>query len=153
MELSSERGAQMAKHSTQVADWMTPDPVTATMDMSLAEAYELMSENEIRRLLVERDGELVGIITMSDILRTIPELLIETDREVRLLRGTQKVREIVTREPVTVDPEDTIQDAAERMLEYQVSGLPVVDGRKAVGIITESDIFRLVVESWGDEDD
>ena len=143
----------MSKHSTQVADWMTRDPVIATMDMSLAEAYELMSENEIRRLLVARDGELVGIITMSDILRTIPALLVETDRETRLLRGTQKVREIVTRDPVTVDPEDTIQDAAERMLEYQVSGLPVVDGRTPVGIITESDIFRLVVESWGGEDD
>ncbi len=140
----------MGKHSTQVADWMTRDPVTATMEMSLAEAYELMSENEIRRLLVARDGELVGIITMSDILRTIPALLIETDLETRLLRGTQKVREIVTRDPVTVDPEDTIQDAAERMLEYQVSGLPVVDGRTPVGIITESDIFRLVVESWAD---
>ncbi len=143
----------MSKHSTQVADWMTRDPVIATMEMSLAEAYELMSENEIRRLLVARDGELVGIITMSDILRTIPALLVETDRETRLLRGTQKVREIVTRDPVTVDPEDTIQDAAERMLEYQVSGLPVVDGRTPVGIITESDIFRLVVESWGGEDD
>jgi acetoin utilization protein AcuB len=138
----------MGKHRTQVADWMTRDPVTATMDMSLAEAYELMSENEIRRLLVTRDGELVGIITMSDILRTIPALLVETDRETRLLRGTQKVREVVTRDPVTVDPEDTVQDTAERMLEYQVSGLPVVDGRTPVGIITESDIFRLVVDSW-----
>ena len=140
----------MGKQRTQVADWMTSNPVTATMDMSLAEAYELMSENEIRRLLVTRDGELVGIITMSDILRTIPALLVEADRETRLLRGTQQVREVVTRDPVTVDPEDTVQDTAERMLEYQVSGLPVVDGRTPVGIITESDIFRLVVESWAD---
>ena len=140
----------MSKQRTQVADWMTRDPVTTSMDMSLAEAYELMSENEIRRLLVTRDDELVGIITMSDILRTIPALLVETDRETRLLRGTQQVREVVTRDPVTVDPEDTVQDTAERMLEYQVSGLPVVDGRTPVGIITESDIFRLVVDSWAD---
>lgn len=143
----------MGKQRAQVADWMTRDPMTTSMDTSLAEAYELMSENEIRRLLVVRDGELVGIITLSDILRTIPELLVETDSETRLLRGTQKVREVVTRDPVTVDPEDTIQDAAESMLEYQVSGLPVVDGSTPVGIITESDIFRLVVESWGDDED
>lgn len=143
----------MGKHRAQVVDWMTPDPLMTTMDSSLAEAYELMSENEIRRLLVVRDGELVGIITLSDILRTIPELLVETDSETRLLRGTQKVREVVTRDPVTVDPEDTIQETAERMLEYQVSGLPVVDGNRPVGIITESDIFRLVVESWGDDED
>lgn len=141
----------MGKHRAQVADWMTPAPLMTSMDSSLAEAYELMSENEIRRLLVVRDGELVGIITLSDILRTIPELLVETDSETRLLRGTQKVREVVTRDPVTVDPEDTIQETAERMLEYQVSGLPVVDGNRPVGIITESDIFRLVVESWGDD--
>lgn len=143
----------MVNHRAQVADWMTRDPQTTTMDTSLAEAYELMSENEIRRLLVVRDGDLVGIITLSDILRTIPALLVEADRETRLLRGTQKVREVVTREPVTVDPEDTVQETAERMLEYQVSGLPVVDGSMPVGIITESDIFRLVVESWGNDED
>ena len=57
---------------------------------------------------------------------------------------------MITHDPVTVESDETIQDAAERMLEYQVSGLPVVEGRTPVGIITESDIFRLVVESWGD---
>ncbi|MCB0043656.1 MAG: CBS domain-containing protein, partial [Caldilinea sp.] len=80
-----------------------------------------------------------------------PTLLSEDDRETRLLAATRKVGEIMTWDPVTVDPEDTIQDAAERMLEYQVSGLPVVDGTRLVGIITESDIFRLVVESWSED--
>lgn len=136
-----------------VSDWMTPDPVTTTLDMTLAEAYELMLENEVRRLLVTRDDELAGIVTLSDILRTIPAILSETDRETRLLISSHTVRDVMTRDPVSVDAEETIQDAAERMLEYQISGLPVVEGRTPVGIITESDIFRLVVESWGGLDD
>ena len=140
----------MAQERAMVSDWMTPDPVTTTLDMTLAEAYELMLEHEVRRLLVTRDDELAGIVTLSDILRTIPAILSETDRETRLLISSHTVRDVMTRDPVAVDGEETIQDAAERMLEYQVSGLPVVEGRTPVGIITESDIFRLVVESWGD---
>ena len=136
-----------------VSDWMTPDPVTTTWDMTLAEAYELMLEHEVRRLLVTRDDELAGIVTLSDILRTIPAILSETDRETRLLISSHTVRDVMTRDPVAVDGEETIQAAAERMPEYQVSGLPVVEGRTPVGIITESDIFRLVVESWGGLDD
>ena len=57
----------------------------------------------------------------------------------------------MTYSPVTISPSATIQEAAERMLEYQVSGLPVVRGNQLVGILTESDIFRLVVESWAEE--
>ena len=139
----------VAEHQALVSDWMTSDPVTGTLDMSLAEVYELMQENEIRRLLILRDDELAGIVTLSDILRTIPAILAEADRETRLLMTSHIVRDVVSRDPITVGADETIQDAAERMLEYQVSGLPVVQGRVPVGIITESDIFRLVVESWG----
>lgn len=143
----------VVKRQAFVSDWMTPDPITGSVEMSLAEAYELMQENEIRRLIIVRDGELAGIVTLSDILRTIPAILAESDRETRLLMTSQTVRDVVSRDPVTVNAEETIQDAAERMLEYQVSGLPVVQGRTPVGVITESDIFRLVVESWGELED
>ena len=141
----------MGKHRSSVQDWMTEKPQTATVDMSLATAYELMSENEVRRLPVLEGGELAGIITLSDLLRSIPNFQSQNDRETRLLVGTRKVRDVMTWDPITVDPEETIQDAAERMLEYQVSGLPVTDGNRLVGTITESDIFRLVVESWSAE--
>ena len=113
----------MAKHRALISDWMTPDPVTATLDMTLAETYELMSANEVRRLLVTEDGESAGIVTLSDILRTIPAILAEADRETRLLMNSHTVREVATRDPVAVGGEETIQDAAERMLEYQVSGI------------------------------
>ena len=132
---------------------MSADPIAADAEMTLAEAYELMSENEIRRLVVVREGELIGIVTLSDILRTIPAILAETDRETRLLINSNTVRDVMTRDVVTAEADETIQDVAERMLEYQVSGLPVVEGMVPIGIITESDIFRLVVESWSEPDD
>lgn len=139
------------RHRSQVADWMTPEPITVAPDAALVTAYELMTENEIRRLPVVEKDELVGIITLSDVLGAIPSLREDLDTETKLSLTDRRVRMVMTWDPVTVDPEDTIQEAAERMLEYQVSGLPVVSGGRPVGIITESDIFRLVVESWADE--
>jgi acetoin utilization protein AcuB len=143
----------MKRRQSQVSDWMTSDPITVTQEATLAEAYDLMLENEIRRLLVVegRGGDLLGIVTQSDILRALPALLEDEDREARSYLVNRRVREVMAWDPVTVDPEDTVQEAAERMLEYQVSGLPVIRGNKPVGIITESDIFRLVVEAWAED--
>jgi acetoin utilization protein AcuB len=134
-----------------VQDIMTRDPLTVTPETSLIDAYEVMTDNEIRRLPVLTADELVGIVTLSDILGTIPSMLADADVETKLLLSARKVRSVMSWSPVTVDPEDTIQDAAERMLDEQVSGLPVISGGNLVGIITESDIFRLVVESWAEE--
>jgi acetoin utilization protein AcuB len=139
----------MRRTQSQVSDWMTRNPVTISPTASLVEAYNLMRDNEVRRLLVV-DNDLIGMLTQSDILRALPGLLDEGDRETRLMKVTRKVRDVMTYDPVTVDPEDTIQEAAERMLEYEISGLPVISGGRPVGIITESDIFRLVVESWSE---
>lgn len=140
----------MRRTQMQVSDWMTRNPVTVTPRTSLARAYELMLEHEIRRLpVVDNDRDLVGIITLSDILRALPSLLEEEDNTTRrLLMISRQVGTVMTYDPITADPEDSIQEAAERMLEHKVSGLPVISGGRLVGIITESDIFRLVVESW-----
>ncbi|BAM01726.1 MULTISPECIES: CBS domain-containing protein [Caldilinea] len=140
------------RHLTEVQDWMRENPVTITPDATLAEAQELMTEHEVRRLPVVENGELVGIITYSDILRQIPPLREEEEADhATVLLSQRTVGEVMTYSPITINPSATIQEAAERMLEYQVSGLPVVRNNKVVGIITESDIFRLVVESWAEE--
>ncbi|HQY93230.1 MAG: CBS domain-containing protein [Caldilinea sp.] len=139
------------RHLTEVQDWMRENPVTIAPDATLAAAQELMSEHEVRRLPVVERGELIGIITNSDILRQIPVTADEADDATRVLLTQHIVREVMTYSPMTINPSATIQEAAERMLEYQVSGLPVVRNGKVVGIITESDIFRLVVESWAEE--
>lgn len=141
----------MKRYQSQVADWMQKDPATVASDTSLYDAYELMQERGVRRLSVVDRQNFRGIVTLSDILRAMPLAVEEGDRESRLMLTTRRVSEVMTYDPVTVQSEDTLQDAAERMLEYQVSGLPVLDGRRLVGIITESDIFRLVVEALAEE--
>jgi len=138
------------RHLTEVQDWMNENAIIVAPEASLADAYTLMVENEVRRLPVV-DRELIGIITYSDILRHVPVSAEESDEATRVLLTQRTVREVMTYSPTTINPSATIQEAAERMLEYQVSGLPVVRNGKVVGMITESDIFRLVVESWAEE--
>jgi len=126
---------------------MTAKPVVVAPGESLVDAYNLMFDQEIRRLPVVESGELVGIVTLSDILLALPGRLQDTDLETRLTLADQSVREIMSYDPITVAPEDTIQEAAERMLEYEISGLPVVQDNRVIGMITESDIFAIVVNA------
>ncbi len=141
----------MNRHESEVRNWMTAPPLTVEPQTPLLEAYNYMTENDVRRLPVaDKGGFLVGIITMSDILRTVPRFFQNEDLATDLLLQDQRVQQVMTTDPLIIGPEESVQDAAEVMLEYQVSGLPVVAEGRIVGIITESDIFRLVVKSWGE---
>jgi acetoin utilization protein AcuB len=134
-----------------VKHWMTRDVITITPDTSLHEAHRLMTEKGIRRLPVVDHGKVVGIVTLGDVRSAEPSTASTLSVwEMNNLLAKLKVAEIMTREPVTISQEATISTVAEIMLERKFSGLPVVDERgKLVGIITESDIFRLVVREWG----
>ena len=138
----------MQRHKSQVQDLMTENPFVVEPETSLFDAYTLMFEKEIRRLPVVHDQKLVGMITLSDIQRVLPSVFAETDTDTALEVTPLIVGDVMTADPVTVAPEDTLQDAAEQMLENQVSGLPVVQNDRVIGIITESDIFKLIVASW-----
>lgn len=143
------------RRQTTLYQLMTRDPITVTPDDDVADAYDLMLRNDVRRLpVVDDDGDLVGIITRSDIQQLIPRRAYDGDRyEAELSLIGTPVSEVMTWDPVTASPDETVLDAAERMLEFQVSGIPIVNGDELVGIITESDIFRLFVESWSREAD
>lgn len=142
-----------ARHQTEVRDWMTPEPVTVAPDAPIAEAWRLMEENEVRRLpVVNKQRELVGIVTRSDLLQHVPFFPDEDDLEDELPYINLTVEEVMSFDPISIESTDTIQEAAELMLETKVSGLPVAAGNRLVGIITESDIFRLVVAEWGEEE-
>lgn len=141
----------MNRRASEVRQWMTAPALTVTPQTSMLEAYNYMTEHDIRRVpVVDRRNSLVGILTMSDVLRTVPLFFQNTDLATDLLLNDQHVSQIMTTDPLTIAPDDTVQDAAELMLEYQISGLPVIEDGRVVGIITESDIFRLVVRSWGE---
>lgn len=143
----------MKRLRAQVQDYMTTEPIVVEASLPLTQAYDLMFEHEIRRLPVLEDGVIVGIVTLSDILQALPGRVDELDIATKLDLTARTVGDIMTYDPVTVEPDDTIREAAERMLEYQVSGLPVVQDDHVIGIITESDIFRLIVDGWSDQID
>ena len=129
-----------------VRDWMSSDPVTIDPQTTLPEANRLMKECGIRRLPVVDNGRLVGIVTLGDIREASPSNATSLSiYELNYLIARLTVGHIMTREPITIAPDSSIEAAARLMLEHKVSSLPVVDGNKVVGIITESDIFRLLV--------
>jgi CBS domain-containing protein len=128
--------------------WMTKNVITADPTTTLPEAHQIMMENNIRRLpVVEKNGRLLGIVTLGDIRGAQPsEATSLSVWEMNYLLAKLKLKEIMTRDPVTIEPDATIGEAARLMLENKVSGLPVVDSdHKVIGVITESDIFSMVV--------
>jgi acetoin utilization protein AcuB len=136
-----------------VKDWMSTDVITVTAGMTLPEAHQIMSREEIRRLpVVDRDGRLIGIVSLGDVRSAEPSPATSLSVwELNYLLSTLTVAKIMTANPFTITPDATIAEAARMMLEHRVSGLPVVDEQyHVVGIITESDIFSMVVlHEWG----
>jgi CBS domain-containing protein len=130
-----------------VRDWMTPNPITVDPQTPINEAYSIMKKNRIRRLPVVDREKLVGIVTIGDIREASPSDATSLSIwEQNYLLSKLTVGNIMTKNPITVTPDTTIRDAAALMLEHKIGGLPVVEGGKVVGIITESDIFRLLVK-------
>ncbi len=138
----------------RVADWMSDNLITVSPDFSALAAYERMRARGVRRMpVVDKDGKLVGIITRSDIEQAMnnpPNG--EGRRPDRFSLAGQTVAELMTPNPLTVAPNDSIGKAAAIMVRARVSGLPVVEGDRLAGIITESDIFRLVASTWTSEE-
>ena len=138
----------------RVAEWMTENPVTVTPDFSVLAAYERMRARGIRRMpVVDKDGALVGIITRSDIEQAMSHPRSEEERRMaRFSLAGQTVAEYMTPNPIPVAADASIGEAAAMMIRARVSGLPVMDNGRLIGIITESDIFRLVASTWAAEE-
>ena len=136
----------MAVRRHLIKDWMTPDPITICPETTLPEADRLMKECGIRRLPVVQNGHLVGIVTLGDVREASPSNATSLSiYELNYLISRLTVGKIMTQDPITITPDTSIEAAARLMLEHKIGGLPVVDGTRVVGIITESDIFRLLI--------
>ena len=136
----------------RVAKWMTPKPFTLKPSESIARAIDLMKEKKIRRVPIVSDaGKLVGIVSDRDLKDVSPSRATTLDIwELHYVLDKLKLKDIMTKNPWTVTPEMPIEKAAGLMLEKKVEGLPVVDSRGAlVGILTEGDIFKALVELTG----
>jgi acetoin utilization protein AcuB len=110
-----------------------------------------MKENNIRRLPVMHKGKLVGMVTDRDIKEASPSKATTLDvHELYYLLSELKVKDIMSKNVFTIGPEETVEKAAVKMLEHRISGLPVVNDKgKVVGVITQGDIFKVLVSLTG----
>ncbi len=134
-----------------VKDWMSTNLITIRPYTSLSEAHRLMTDYKIRRLpVLDNNKELAGIVTRGDIRGAEPSGATSLSIwELNYIIARLRIQDIMTESPMTIEESATIEEAAKIMLDQKISGLPVTNSDGAlVGIITESDIFRLVVKNW-----
>ena len=126
---------------------MTINPVTTTPDMGVFEAFELMKNEGVQRLpVLDNDGNLVGIISEKNITSAAADRKVSIV-EFALLLSKIKVGDVMTKEVITVSVDDPVELAARKMSDNDISILPVVDNNgKLVGVVSRSDLFRLLLE-------
>ena len=131
-----------------VRDLMTADPLTVSPDMPVFEARQRMLRERFRHLLVTDGGRLVGIVTDRDIRLNLPSHATSLSVwEMNYLLARLTVEQVMTRTLITVGPERPAGEAARTMLDHKIGCLPVVDGGRLVGILTETDLLRAFVRS------
>ncbi len=132
--------------------WMTQEVITVDQDTPILEARNLMKENCIRRLPVLKHGQLAGMVTEGDIQEAGPSDANSLNMwELNYLLAKTCVKDVMTRRAdlSVISPDDAVENAALIMRERKVSGLPVMDHDQLVGIITESDLFKILLNALG----
>lgn len=131
----------------RVRDVMTAQVITITPDTPLKEAAVAMTRHRISGLPVLEDGHLVGIITESDFVSRLAE---DGEGLVSLLFGRREpeinglVGELMTRDPLTIGPDEPVVMAARQMAEHRVKRLPVMDGSgRLVGVVSRADLVSV----------
>ena len=129
---------------------MTINPVTTTPDMGVFEAFELMKSEGVQRLpVLDGEGNLVGIRSEKNITSAAADKEVSIV-EFALLLSKIKVGDVMTKEVITVSVDDPVEMAARKMSDNDISILPVVDNNgKLVGVVSRSDLFRLLLELFG----
>lgn len=134
-----------------VRDWMTANPVTVTPDTAVLDALKILKERGFRRLPVMEGGRLIGIVTRKDLKDAMPSKATTLSVwELNYLLSKLTVSEVMARPVVTAIEGEYMEDAALRMQEHDVGGMPVLDDLGHVsGIITITDILRAFIEIMG----
>lgn len=130
---------------------MSHPVITVHPETNMQDALELMRKEHIRRLpVVNRRGQLVGIVSETDLLKASPSDATSLSVwEVRELLRKVKIEEIMTHEVVTITGSTPLEEAARIMADSKISGLPVMEDGKLVGLITETDLFKTFLEMFG----
>lgn len=128
-----------------VRDYMSQPPIVISPKTPVSAALKMMRESKIRRLpVVDSRGRLIGIVSDRDLLHAEPSPATSLSIwEITYLLGRITVEQLMTRDVLTVDPTTPLEDAAQIMVDRKIGGLPVVETDQVLGVITETDIFRV----------
>lgn len=131
-----------------VGQRMTKNPITVKPETPISEAQYTMRKQKVHRFpVVDKDLKLRGIVTEKDLLYATPSPASTLDvYEMSYLLSKLKVDEVMTTQLISVEEDTPIEEAARIMVDNNIGGLPVVRGGKLIGIITESDIFKIFLE-------
>jgi acetoin utilization protein AcuB len=130
---------------------MTPTPFTVTTDTSVKEALELLDQHPFRHLpVIDADGNLQGVVTNRSLLLSSPTSATTLSVfEVDYILSHTKIGQVMSSPAIAVGPDLPLEEAARLMIDHRIGCLPVTEGKKLVGIISDTDIFRVFVEGLG----
>jgi len=130
-----------------VGNWMSKDVISVDVSDSMQDAARLIRGHKIKHLPVIENGKLVGIVTDTDLKRASASDVTTLEiHELLFLISEIKISDIMTKDPITIPLDYTIDEAAQILLEHKLSGAPVVDDEGQIaGVITQTDIFRVLV--------
>jgi CBS domain-containing protein len=127
---------------------MAQNPATLDRNETVDLADSIMNLGRIRHMPVVDDGKVVGILSQRDLFRSALIVALGFGRRTTsALIKTIKIKEIMTEHVITITPDVAAKDAARLMIDKKIGCLPVVENEKLIGLITETDILRYVVES------
>lgn len=134
-----------------VRDRMSKNPITTRPSASVPDALKVMQGSKVRQLpVLDEKGGLVGIVSLVDLFRASPSPATTLSVwEADYLLEKIKVEDVMTRKVITVTEDTAVEDAGHKMVEHKISGLPVMRDGELVGIITESDLFYILLELFG----
>ena len=134
-----------------VGERMTRNPVTVMEDASIDDALHLMRERKVRRLpVLDSGGRMVGIVSDKDLLHAAPSPATSLSvYELHYLLSKLTVKKVMSNPVITVTPDTPIEEAARIMADNKIGGVPVLEDGKLLGIITETDVFKILLELLG----
>lgn len=135
-----------------IKDWMTRDVLTVTPDVTMMRAAKLMKDKGIRRMpVVDEHGKVVGIVSDRDIKEASPSKATTLDvHELYYLLSEIKIKDIMTKKPITIRETETVVKCAAIMHDRKISGLPVLNEKdELVGIMTQNEVYRVLLSITG----
>jgi len=133
-----------------VGERMSRPVISITKDMPIHDALALFKKEHIRRAPVLKDGKLIGIISDKDLLNATPSQVTSLSVwEMNYMLSKITVKEVMTRKVLTVQADTPIEEVARLMADNKIGGVPVMKADKVVGMITETDLFKIFLELMG----